>query len=492
MPLNTVMILSRGQRVGPLFSEIGRALSRDCRVVGVIEESERALWQSMPGAEIMTLAEATQLAGKAARDTSLERVSAIEKETGLSLYQAARNYLLYGRMHSEIFGWQKRPWRWQSEAEIVEEYVHAYAALRHLFDTYAPDIVLLEAPDHIYAALAQVMAYQRGKLLLGIYFAPLAGDCSMFLYTGFQPINVLMRYYYEHPDAIPADARARALEMIANVRDRGPPQISYVAQMRERSRRSVGPMLRKAGAAVVSRQQWSRLAPTAVARRLGILRKELWLRRHLRHDIPDARFVLFFMQHQPEASLTTQVPHQIDQMQVIEQLAVNAPAGWRIVVKEHPRTYPARGEAYFRPLCDLPNVHLCHPAVPSRALLEKAEVVVAMTGSVGMEALFMGKKVAVVGRPYYAFFPGIGRLDRPGDLFDLLADPEGMKVEPQALEQFAAAYYASVFEAGALSPDGMWPIPEQGGANIAEALRRHLVLIAQGRLRPTDYPPFQR
>ena len=187
-----------------------------------------------------------------------------------------------------------------------------------------------------------------------------------------------------------------------------------------------------------------------------------------------------------------QAPHLVDQARVIEQLAVNAPAGWRIVVKEHPRTYPTRGREYYRPLLDLPNVHLCRPSVSSRVLLERAEVVVALTGSVGMEALFTGKKVAVVGRPYYAFFPSVLKLDRAGDLFDAIEALEAADIDGPELKRFAAAYYASVFDLGELDEDGIWPKPVEGGANIAAALRRHLALIDRGVLGGNTYPVRQR
>lgn len=486
----SVLILSRGQRLERLNSSIARALSSDTRVGAMIEPRERPLWQGIPGVEARTLEEAAALEAPASGDIAAE-VRRIEAETGLRVYQAARNYLLYGRLHSEIFGWRKRRWMWQDEREIVTTYVRAYHALRILFDRHDPAIVLLEAPDHIYAALAQAMAYKRGTLVLGLYFAPLAGDCSMFLYTGFQPQNVLMRYYWDSPEEIPEAAWQRARSMIEAVRSKGPPTIGYVGDMKERSKAVVAPMLRKAMSAVTSREQWRNFMPKALEQRAGLLHNELWLRKHLRHDIPDAPYVLYYMQHQPEASATTQAPHCIDQALLIEQVAVNAPAGWRIVVKEHPRTYPARGPRYFRALLDLPNVHLCHPTVSSHDLLDRAKVVLTLTGSVGIEALFAGKPVAVVGRPYYAFFPGVMRLDRPGDLFDALEGVGGREPEGSQLERFAAAYYASVFDAGTLAADRMWPEPEEGGRRIAQAVRRHLDLMANGGIRVSDFAPFQ-
>jgi hypothetical protein len=480
-----VVILSRGQRLERLFSSIGRELSRDTPVAAMIEERERPLWS---GIEAVTLAEAA----RGGADVGQGDIAAIEAETGLTVYQAARNYLLYGRLHSEVFGWKAGPWRWESEEQIVAEYLESYRAIRNLLDRHAPSIVLLEAPDTIYAALAQMMAYKRGALTVGLYFAPLAGDCSMFLYTGFQPQNVLLRYYWDNPGAIPEHAMALGAERIASTRSSGPRAIAYVSEMSARSRGVVGPMVRKAVGAVASREQWHRFGPRALGKRAQVLRKELWLRRQLRRDIPPEPFVLYYMQHQPEASATTQAPHAIDQMQLIEQMAVNAPGGWRIVVKEHPRTYPARGEGYFRPLVDLPNVHLCHPSVSSHALLEKARCVVTLTGSVGIEALFMGKPVAVIGRPYYAFFPKVMRLERAGDLFAVMSGSGVGHHDEGELERFAGAYYASVFDAGKLADDRMWPEPGEGGVRIADAVRRHMALITSGALCVADYAPFQR
>ena len=95
--------------------------------------------------------------------------------------------------------------------------------------------MLLEAPDHIYASLAQAMAAKRDTCAWDLYFAPLAGSCSMFSTPGFQPQNVMLRYYFDHPEEIPDAARAKAAQMLKSVRSAGPPAIDYVTKMSSRS-----------------------------------------------------------------------------------------------------------------------------------------------------------------------------------------------------------------------------------------------------------------
>ena len=84
-------------------------------------------------------------------------------------------------------------------------------------------------------------------------------------------------------------------------------------------------------------------------------------------------------------------------------IAINAPSGLKIVVKEHPRGYGSRGAAFFGPLPNLPPVILCHPSVDSMRLISHAEAVVAISGTAGLEGILLDKRVGVLGRPFYSF-----------------------------------------------------------------------------------------
>ena len=76
-------------------------------------------------------------------------------------------------------------------------------------------------------------------------------------------------------------------------------------------------------------------------------RNRFWREQHLTRGVPDEPYVFFPMHHQPEASTCSESPAWVYQDMIIEQLAIHAPGEFKVVVKEHPRSYGRRGEKFF-------------------------------------------------------------------------------------------------------------------------------------------------
>jgi capsule polysaccharide export protein KpsC/LpsZ len=165
---------------------------------------------------------------------------------------------------------------------------------------------------------------------------------------------------------------------------------------------------------------------------------------------------------------------------------MNAPSGLQIVVKEHPRTYGRRGRDFFAPLQEMPNVTALHPMIDNYKLVAGAEAIVAVTGSVGIEGILLGKRVGVLGRPYYAAYRGVKLLDYPEDIFDAIAEPT---YRPQDLHEerrrFFAAYTQSLYDFG-YGPDTTL-YPRTGGARWADILREVRSYLVTHGLRPLDF-----
>ncbi|MBI3629472.1 MAG: hypothetical protein HY217_07840, partial [Candidatus Rokubacteria bacterium] len=227
-------------------------------------------------------------------------------------------------------------------------------------------------------------------------------------------------------------------------------------------------------------------AVSQASRHYRVARNRRWLERHLTRTLPAAPYVMYALQHTPEAGICSQAPRWVRQEAVIEQLAISAPAGVRVVAKEHPRTFGSRGASFFSPLTDLPNVVTCHPTVSTEALLHGADGVVAVTGSPGFEALILGKRVGVLGRPFYAAYKGVRLLDHPADVYAALADrawrPDTMVEERR---EFLAAYVQSLFDFG--HGDGPRLYPASGGERWAAALRDVHGFVRVHGLRPADF-----
>ena len=61
------------------------------------------------------------------------------------------------------------------------------------------------------------------------------------------------------------------------------------------------------------------------------------------------------------------------------------------------------------PLLQLPNVDICPPETSNLELIRRSEAVLASTGTAGLEAIVLGKRVEVLGRHYNSVFEVVKR-----------------------------------------------------------------------------------
>jgi hypothetical protein len=462
-----------------MYRELALDLARDYRVVALMfNESEHEIWREAEGIVCIDLAAEMAREVESHKSDLAARTKEIELETNLPLYKAASNYLLYRRFAKEYYGaW---PTFYDTERHMIEEYVGSYGALSRILDEYRPVLIVHEALDLIATLMTLTLAYRRRIFDVGWMFAPGLGDGVMILFYGLRRQNWMCTYLVRNPNLITQESREQARAFIAKSREKGPLMVSHVE-----TRRSALKTPWRAARQMLGGGAWSN--PRLLLERLLNWR---WLNQNLRHDIPDGPFILFLMHLQPEASTASQAPRWIDQERIIEQIAINAPRGIRIVVKENPQCYGWRGKRYYGALADFANVHLCHPLVSTHQLLRRAEALVTITGSAGLEAILIGTRVAVLGRPFYIDFLGVRQLNNPEQIFKELADPT-WRMEPHEsdCETFIAAYLQSVHGLGDVPHGLKWPPPGIMGPNFATAVRRALALIQNHDLTPQDFDP---
>lgn len=476
---DTIVILSRGARLAPMYREVALDLARDYRVVALMfNEFEHEIWRDAEGITCIDLAAEMAREVETYKPRLAERTQEIERETKLPLYKAASNYLLYRRFAKAYYGAYTPIY--STERQMMEEYVGSYGALTRVLDEHRPILIVHEALDLITTLMALALAYRRKIFNIGWILAAGMKDGTIIHYYGLQRQNFVCSYLIRHPDLITMESRQQARALIAKTREEGPSQFSHVELRRARLARSwqfARDLIR-----------WGGLRrPRLLLERLSNLS---WLNRHVIHNVPENPFILFLMHLQPEASTASQAPRWVDQERIIEQIAINAPQGLPIVVKENPQCYGWRGKLYYGALADLANVQLCHPLVPTHELVQRAEVLVTITGSAGLEAIMQGTRVAVLGRPAYAEFPGVRLLNSPEQVFDELADsswrPEAYEAD---CETFIAAYLQSVHPLGEVEHGRKWPAPKIMGPNFAAAVRRTRAFIDDHGLTPQDFDP---
>jgi hypothetical protein len=486
--MKTVLLLSGHLHARDLIRALAEDLAQDYRVIvlinTVLPQPETEFWRDFSAGTVVDFRQAVQKAKKNGYRTPAF-IRRLEAETGVPLYKSTSNFQLYRRIFKSHFAWWPRGSFYGVESEIIDEYVGSYLALAEIFDRYAPDLIFQETVDLISTFLALGMGYRRGVFTVGFDITPGFEEARMVISYGIHRQNIILNKLFAQPELITPQAReggARLLERFSHLAD---PTPWYVRPYGKNIKGTLEVSLDKLKNRLFSKTLWGH--PLKSLERLESL---IWLEKNCLRTLPPEPFIAFFLQHQPEATSCTYAPRWVYQDAIIEQLALNAPYGLKVAIKENPRTYGIRGKRFFAPLLKIPNVHMVHPAVNSYAVARTAEAVLAIVGSIGLEGVLMGKRVAVLGRPYYSIFPGVKKLNHPEEIFDALRDPAWQPEALQSeLQDFAAAYWQSAHDFGKVAPGEIWPAPPVAGPHLGQALRRTMKFIDQNKLRPRDYDP---
>lgn len=136
-------------------------------------------------------------------------------------------------------------------------------------------------------------------------------------------------------------------------------------------------------------------------------------------DLPAEPFVFFPLHYQPEAALLGAAPGYLDQLALIRLLSASLPAGYRLVVKDHPVTGGTHGPSFYRGAKALKNVVLMDERLSGRVITRSpnCRLVATIGGTAGLEAMLFGKPVMMFGRAYYDCVDTLVR--PPADLNDL-------------------------------------------------------------------------
>jgi len=124
--------------------------------------------------------------------------------------------------------------------------------------------------------------------------------------------------------------------------------------------------------------------------RMWQLRRRNWRRRPRAPYRPPGPYVLFPLQVEPEITLSVEADTVVSQLSVIEWLAQSMPAGWTLVVKEHPFQTALRRRFFWRYVRGLPNTAIAPTLAPTEPLIANAAAVATINSTVGYQAAAAG------------------------------------------------------------------------------------------------------
>lgn len=116
---------------------------------------------------------------------------------------------------------------------------------------------------------------------------------------------------------------------------------------------------------------------------------------------PREKYVFLPLHATDDYQLTVRAPHCIDQRYIVNLCARALPQGYKLYVKEHPALV---GGVLFRELREMAkneNVRLLPVSMNSRPLIEKAQFIVTVNSTAGIESLLYEKTVVTLGHSWY-------------------------------------------------------------------------------------------
>ena len=191
---------------------------------------------------------------------------------------------------------------------------------------------------------------------------------------------------------------------------------------------------------------------------------------------PSDPYVLFGLHTQPESSIDVWAPFFSNQLWVIELLSRSIPASHKLLVKIHRSDTSGFPREQLERMRLFPGVELVRPFVDTRSFIERADLVVAIQGTMGLEAALLGKPVIMLGESPVTKFRNASNI---GELEDLPELVRSKLSEPKPTRRQIVEDYASFLAPLSPASHNDWTrnVGDQeidGYVRLIKQLERHL------------------
>jgi hypothetical protein len=103
----------------------------------------------------------------------------------------------------------------------------------------------------------------------------------------------------------------------------------------------------------------------------------------------ERNYIYFPLHYEPEATTLVLSPQVTDQLNIIQQIAKNMPAGYKLIVKEHVPMIGNRPRGFYDKIRTLPDVHLVSPFADNFSIIKNAKLIATITGSTAWEGIML-------------------------------------------------------------------------------------------------------
>lgn len=280
----------------------------------------------------------------------------------------------------------------------VRRAVQTVRAVERVLDELAPDVLVPEVGNETVRVATHTVGIGRGIPVLFLLYTIFPDPLRLTIDTLDLPIAT--------PDEVrdlTADEREQVEEFIRSFRARATPIRPYRRWPVERRRVALfaGHVRRK----LTEDRDNEYLHPLALLWMNAAETIRARAARPFYDSVDPVRpFVYFPLHVTDDYKIKKVIPHCRDQAAIVEQIADALPAGYDLVLKEHPMSVGRNSIRLLRRLRSRRNIRLVPPSTSSHVLIERAHAVAVISSTVGLEALLYEKPVLTLGRPFYSGF----------------------------------------------------------------------------------------
>ena len=206
---------------------------------------------------------------------------------------------------------------------------------------------------------------------------------------------------------------------------------------------------------------------------------------------PSTPFVFFPLQTEPESNLMCEIPEFDNQLTAIDLLAKTMPAGWYLVIKEHPAQTGSRLRRFWDVVRRYPNVVVAATLEGGEELLERCQALAMINASLGYQAAASGKPVLSFHKHFNAnHVPHMFYVTSYADVRNALSKISGGNIHPIEQRQRAGRAFVAAMQANSFRVDdpymregvcGPQPIAKNVAEAVAECLIESLEMNPAGR-----------
>lgn len=157
------------------------------------------------------------------------------------------------------------------------------------------------------------------------------------------------------------------------------------------------------------------------------------------------KYCFYPLHTEPEIAIQINGRVLTNQIEVIRNIALSLPINYKLIVKEHPRSFGMRKINYYKKITEIPNVYLCPLGLSVTQVLDFSDLVFTISGSVGLEALIKKNPVILLGYQDIEIFPKT-MLRKVHNLYKLSFNVKDILLNYKHDESFLLRYVASVLK----------------------------------------------